>query len=230
MPKSVGHLSNKLLISRFSVRVRGGSPTARFELNPRRKTPKCIQTKLFVERLIFRNCGTGDKVCRASGQTKSLTEFHRSVRSPDGRTLCCRPCNPQRHRVWRAANRQRYLAPTAVAATKFYRRRAVEQPLASFYRKIGIRDERFGPCKACVKNEALARQLDQSDPHQRAVDRWRAKHPKLIAVARRVQSTVRRAISAGKLDRTGTCERCQTACKPEAAHADYARRIDVAPP
>jgi hypothetical protein len=181
----------------------------------------------FVERLIFPKCGSDDKLCRACGETKSLAAFHRNVRSPDGRTLYCRPCHSLRQKVWRAANRERYLALTAVAATKTCGRCGVEQPVARFYRQIGTRDGRFGLCKTCVKSDVLSRQLDQSETHRRAVDRWRAKHPKLVAVARRVQSTVRRAIRSGQLVRPGVCDQCRTACKPEAAHADYARPLEV---
>ena len=60
MPKSVGHLSNKLLISRFSVRVRGGSLTSEFDLREAAfwRLPRIfsvIEQRLIlsVERLIF---------------------------------------------------------------------------------------------------------------------------------------------------------------------------------
>ncbi|BFH15900.1 hypothetical protein J6TS7_23550 [Paenibacillus dendritiformis] len=43
----------------------------------------------------------------------------------------------------------------------------------------------------------------------------------------RARSSVYRAISSGKLYRPSKCEWCGTECKPEAAHYDYSKPLEV---
>ena len=135
------------------------------------------------------------------------------------------PCTAK---AWRLANRDRYLSLSTAAAVKTCRRCRVEKPLASFYHQMGRRDGRFSVCRECLTANTLAWQLADPEPHRRAVERWRVANRRLVRIARRVQSTVRRAIRSGELVRPDVCEYCGKACKPDAAHADWERPLDIA--
>ncbi len=63
---------------------------------------------------------------------------------------------------------------------------------------------------------------------------WREAHPervrdwqKLNPELRRAYNAVQRALKSGALERPSGCTKCGLVCKPEAAHADYARCLDV---
>lgn len=51
---------------------------------------------------------------------------------------------------------------------------------------------------------------------------WEANRQK-----RNAQTTLQRAVRAGKIERPGECERCQKACRPHAHHNDYAKPLEV---
>ena len=76
------------------------------------------------------------------------------------------------------------------------------------------------------------------------VARWKAKHPERIrehdrrheakrtanpryTEARRVHSLTHYYLKTGKLIRPDQCEECGVACKPDAAHVDYSRPLEV---
>lgn len=65
-------------------------------------------------------------------------------------------------------------------------------------------------------------------------ERWRAIHNEARAKWQRLNrhkhnahNRVRRAIQSGLLVRPEACEECGKACRPEAAHADYDRPLEV---
>jgi hypothetical protein len=174
-----------------------------------------------VERLIFWNCGTGEsKRCRTCGELKPVDAFHRNARLPDGRAIYCKPCFRARQKAWRLANRQRYLSLATAPAVKTCRRCGTEQPVGNSYHRVGTRDGRSSLCRECLRADTLSWQLGNPEPHQAAVERWRAANRRLMSVARRVQSTVRRAIRSGELFRPSSCEHRGKPCKPDAAHID----------
>jgi hypothetical protein len=182
-----------------------------------------------VERLIFSKGESAEvKRCPDCDQGKPLTDFDLGAHSSVGRHPYCRVCRRRPEKAWRQANRQRYLSRAAVGeGTKVCRLCRAEKPLTSFYGRVGTRDGRFSACRECLSADTLSRQLGDPEPHRRAVAWWGAAHPQLVAVARRAQSAVRRAIRSGELVRPGTCEACGRACKPDAAHTDYARPLAV---
>jgi hypothetical protein len=53
--------------------------------------------------------------------------------------------------------------------------------------------------------------------------RFRTRHPQKKAA----WNAVYRALQSGRLVRPGACERCGTACSPQASHDDYAMQLDV---
>lgn len=44
------------------------------------------------------------KICTACGQAKSLAEFTKNAKAPDGKAYKCRPCGQEAHRAWVRAN------------------------------------------------------------------------------------------------------------------------------
>jgi hypothetical protein len=101
MPKSVGHPSKKLLISRFSVRVRGGSLKAEFSSQNRGANTQLHTDQSATNQLILKNC-------RTCGAAKPLDEFYRHPSSASRRQASCKACQKRRAAEWQQAHKGRH--------------------------------------------------------------------------------------------------------------------------
>jgi hypothetical protein len=101
MPQSVGHLSNKLLISRFSVRVRGGSLTTDFSSQNRGANTQLHTDQSATNQLTLRKC-------RTCGEAKPLDEFYRHPSSASRRQSSCKACQKRRAAEWQQAHKGRH--------------------------------------------------------------------------------------------------------------------------
>ena len=183
-----------------------------------------------TNRLTFLNCAAElVKRCAACGQHQPLGSYYRNARCADGYQAYCKACTRQRAGAWRRANRDRYYETLSLTASpKVCQKCRLIRAAGDFYPQVGSRDARFSICKTCLREQVLARQAHDPEPHRRAVDRWRRTHSEQVRQANRAQLAVYRAVRAGELIRPGACERCATACKPDAAHANWQRPLDVA--
>ena len=116
-----------------------------------------------------------------------------------------------------AAQRERYRIGGADAqersrlAEAMYRERNPEQVRARTRRAVAAYRERH--------RDRLA--VEQRERHQSP--EYKARYEK----AQRACAEVRRAIKAGNLIRPETCSSCGIQCKPEAAHTDYSKPLEV---
>lgn len=55
------------------------------------------------------------------------------------------------------------------------------------------------------------------------VDAWRLEHPERVAAHRAVEKAIRN----GELIRPDQCFECNTKCRPDGAHTDYSKPLDV---
>lgn len=114
--------------------------------------------------------------------------------------------------------------------------------LEAFYVDPRSRDGRRTQCKACLKIDLQAyksrnhvrlsearRQwrAEHPDESRRQSRAWVDKYPSLERIAHRAREAVARAIRTGRLTRPSTCSQCAGPGPIEAAHQDYARRLDV---
>lgn len=144
------------------------------------------------------------KKCGQCGVVKGVGEFHKRL---DGLAAACKPCT--------------------VAYCREYRAKHLER-LRAFDR---ARQDRAKTPEARAKNnerQRLRREHDPSINERRKSSPTYAKkyskpHPHVAAAYMRVQ----RAIKSGLLIRPDACSLCGRACKPEAAHTDYSRPLDV---
>jgi hypothetical protein len=60
-----------------------------------------------------------------------------------------------------------------------------------------------------------------------AARRWQTEHPERMRLVYRAHNRVRRAVTSGALVKPDACEACGAVRKISAAHADYARPLDV---
>lgn len=91
------------------------------------------------------------------------------------------------------------------------------------------------PERRAQKNASNARNAERINAYNQAyyaaqpqkfrglVDAWRAANPERVAAHRAVEKALRR----GELARPDACAECGKACKPDAAHTDYDRPLDV---
>ena len=91
-----------------------------------------------------------------------------------------------------------------------------------------------GQCKPC-KRAGIKRYQDEhpemvrNHANKKAMRHFeegstiRQRHPPV----RRAQNTVSRALQAGLLVRPTTCSKCDIPCKPDAAHLDYTKPLEV---
>lgn len=57
--------------------------------------------------------------------------------------------------------------------------------------------------------------------------RWKDTNPERHALSNRAKAAVNRAIRKGILIRPTACEKCGASCKPDGAHQDYSRPLEV---
>lgn len=123
--------------------------------------------------------------------------------------------------------------------------------------ELAVRDRRRSDgmaceCKPCKRVRSAARQHREDvkvrraanyahrrdDEHRRArvaenqrryYQRvgWQERHALRDRFKESARKAVLYAIRTGKMVRPSTCESCRRACKPQAHHADYARKLDV---
>jgi hypothetical protein len=116
-------------------------------------------------------------------------------------------------------------------------------PLADFYAHPQMADGHLNYCKACVRARVTgqrrtdlavrARDLERSRTPARQArfrtlsSRLRAKDPERYRRMRAAHSAVAHALRAGRLIRPASCTACGAHEPLHAAHADYARPLDV---
>lgn len=114
----------------------------------------------------------------------------------------------------------------------------VEQPRAAFRVRVPAKGWLSSYCRPCddtVKREwaslnrarEQARTIARRDENAERWRRWKAADPDRQRVMRAAEGRVRRAIKAGRLARPGVCQECGIAGRIEAAHADYAKPLEV---
>jgi hypothetical protein len=71
------------------------------------------------------------------------------------------------------------------------------------------------------------RRLRYPDEYRKRREKYANEHKEELKIMARARSAVYRAISNGTLQRPDRCEWCSTSCKPEAAHRDYSKPLEV---
>ena len=124
------------------------------------------------------------KPCIKCGVTRSLTEYHRSSVTKDGRRNSCKPCVSAyvRKRTQRLADA--YVAPT-VEDTKVCIKCGEDKSFSEYSRKSSSKDGHRNDCKACVSAYMKSRQeAHGEDINARRRDRYRANPEKSLAECR----------------------------------------------
>lgn len=57
--------------------------------------------------------------------------------------------------------------------------------------------------------------------------RWHANNPDRVRAMKYASGVVQRELKKGNITRPSACEECGKECKPDAAHADYGRVLDI---
>ena len=137
------------------------------------------------------------KKCFKCGQEKSLDDFYRHPQMADGRLNKCKECNKKDVKENRAAKVEYYRAYDAM---RFQKDPKVKERVKKY------RDTDKG--KRSVRASA---------------ERWNEKNPEKKAAHRKVQ----RAVRAGKLQKSLTCQDCGEVGKLHGHHADYSLPLSV---
>lgn len=142
--------------------------------------------------------------CSRCREVKPLSDFYRYAKGPGGHAPHCKACDAIRARVYSAANREK-----------------IKARQAAYY---AANRERFAERWARWYAE---NQASRSESETERSAQWQRDHREAYRIISRASSAVRQAIKRGNLIRPTACEECGKTCKPQGAHHDYSRPLDV---
>lgn len=103
------------------------------------------------------------------------------------------------------------------------------KPLAEFYTWPSQASGLSWYCRPCIQayDRARPRQRKDQQKHRAQIARWKRTHRDRMRLTNLGNYYVTQAIRKGLLVRPDTCEECGKVGRIDAAHADYARLLDV---
>jgi hypothetical protein len=142
--------------------------------------------------------------CSRCREAKPPSAFHRNKRHSTGYMSHCKACDTIRAHVYYLANKAKLKEKSA-------------KKYAANREKYAARWARW-----YAENQPLRAKSEAA----RAVQ-WSRDHAEAARIISRAGNAVQRAMKRGTLVRPDACEECGRACKPQGAHSDYTRPLDV---
>lgn len=154
------------------------------------------------------------KECNACREIKSLENFYKQSSKKDGKHPWCKECckKHQKENQWKRNERER---------------------------ERWTNDESY----RAQRLEVQRNWIDKNREHKRATERknrklnptayaerrrtYAEKNKKEFLIMARARQNVYLSVKNGDLVRPDNCERCGASCKPEGAHRDYDKPLDV---
>lgn len=117
------------------------------------------------------------KLCKACGQEKPITEFHKDKSKSDGLNAYCKPCTRERQKAFQAKP-PRYQATDGLKRCQHCKE---EKPYAEFHKSKGAYDGLKRVCKACAFEVHSNWRRNNKGTAAENSRKWRAANPERSA-------------------------------------------------
>lgn len=164
--------------------------------------------------MISKREGIINKICSKCRTEKPSTEFYKQRRKPDGLHAWCKSCCAE----YKRQNQDR--------ANARERERWATDPKYRMSR-LNIQRRWIDKNREHKRLKEKGRRLRVPEEYRARAVRYANEHKEETRIMARARSSVYRAISCGSLKRPNKCEWCGTVCKPQAAHHDYSKPLDI---